>query len=501
MNLYAQRKRWNWFLLIFAAVIVIISLWYTNKLVKNIAQEERKKVKLWAEAIRRKAVLVKYTDSLFEKLKIQERKRVEIWAEANKYIFTAGPNEDLTFFVKIITDNTTIPVIVTNHKGEITNAANVDFDLKKIKFFNDSLKKQFSDYPPFVINYYGNLKLFLYYKDSKLFTDLREVMNDIIRSFLSEIINSASVPVLITDSTQQHVIASGNVDTISFKDQAAVIKTIASFRSANTPVEVELTGKVKSYIFYKDSYLLTRLRYYPYVQFFIIGLFLLIAYLMFSTTRKAEQNQVWMGMAKETAHQLGTPLSSLMAWMEILKMKQGDNETTEELKKDIDRLETIAERFSKIGSPPKLEKENIVKILYRSIEYLKSRTSKNVIYSINTPESVEIWIPLNARLFEWVIENICKNAVDAMAGKGYLTIQLGEEGKNIFIDISNTGKAIPKSKFKTIFHPGYTTKQSGWGLGLSLARRIIEEVHKGKIFVKKSIPDKETTFRIILKKL
>jgi len=500
VNLYTQRKRWKWLLIILGAMIVIISLWYTNIMVKNIASEERKKVKLWAEAIRRKAVLVNYTNNLFDKLKIQERKRVELWADANKYIFNAGPNEDLTFFVKIITDNTTIPVIVTNEKQEITNVANITIDLTKNKLFSDSLRQQFSSYPPFVIKYYGNHKLFLYYKDSKIFSELKDVMNDIIKSFLSEIINSASVPVIITDSTQNNVIASGNVDTLLLKNKTAVVNTISSFRSQNTPVEVELANHVKSYIFYKDSYLLTRLRYFPYIQFAIIGFFLMIAYFMLSTTRKAEQNQVWMGMAKETAHQLGTPLSSLMAWLEVLKMKHVDDEITNELQKDIERLETIAERFSKIGSPPKLEKVNIVKIIYQSVEYLKSRTSKNVKYIIQIPEFAEIMVPLNVRLFEWVIENICKNAVDAMSGNGILTIQLVEENNHICIDITNTGKAIPKSKFKTIFHPGYTTKSSGWGLGLSLVKRIIEEVHKGKIIVKKSLADKETTFRITLKK-
>lgn len=268
----------------------------------------------------------------------------------------------------------------------------------------------------------------------------------------------------------------------------------------NEPIQVELTNYGKSYIFYKNSFLLTQLRYYPYIQFTIIGIFLLIAYILFSTARNSEQNKVWMGMAKETAHQLGTPLSSLLAWVEILKSKDIDTKTISEMSKDVERLENITERFSKIGSPPKLQEENIVKVVYESINYLKSRTSKRVCYSINVPEKHNIIIPLNAHLFGWVIENLCKNAVDAIDGSGNIIVDIIEEGRYIYIDVTDTGKGIPKSKFKAIFNPGYTSKQRGWGLGLSLAKKIVENYHNGKIFVKSSILNKGTTFRIKLKK-
>ena len=242
------------------------------------------------------------------------------------------------------------------------------------------------------------------------------------------------------------------------------------------------------------------MRFYPYFQFGIIGLFLFIAYLLFSTARKSEQNQVWVGMSKETAHQLGTPLSSLMAWLELLRLKDADEEAISEMEKDINRLKTISERFSKIGSGTNLIEENIVKIIYDSVEYIKSRTSKNIKYHINIAKNRAIIVPVNLHLFEWVIENICKNAVDAMSGKGELNVDISEDEDSITIDFSDTGKGIPKSSFKAVFNPGYTSKKRGWGLGLSLAKRIINDYHSGKIFVKSSTIDKGTTFRIVLKK-
>jgi signal transduction histidine kinase len=229
-------------------------------------------------------------------------------------------------------------------------------------------------------------------------------------------------------------------------------------------------------------------------------LFLLAAYFLFSTSRKAEQDQVWVGMAKETAHQLGTPLSSLMAWVEILKLKDIDEATISEMEKDVHRFEIITQRFSNIGSLPKLETENIIKIVYDAVDYMMARTSKKVHFSINMPKENEYFLPLNAPLFEWVIENLCKNAVDAMDGEGKIDIFITDENKFINIDITDTGKGIPKSKFKTVFKPGYTSKKRGWGLGLTLCKRIIEIYHKGKIYVRSSVIGKGTAFRITLNK-
>jgi signal transduction histidine kinase len=235
------------------------------------------------------------------------------------------------------------------------------------------------------------------------------------------------------------------------------------------------------------------------IQFVVAALIILIAYLLFSSARRSEQNQVWAGMAKETAHQLGTPLSSLMGWIELLKMQEEPFVGTHEMEKDIERLQIVADRFSKIGSVPVLEPADINFLIRDTMDYLQKRFSKKFDFEINLPEG-ELIIPLIPSLFRWVLENLTKNAIDAMGDKGKITLDLIDDGDHIHLDLSDTGKGIPKSKLKMVFNPGYTSKKRGWGLGLSLAKRIIEDYHKGKIFVKSSIVGQGTTFRITLKK-
>ena len=268
--------------------------------------------------------------------------------------------------------------------------------------------------------------------------------------------------------------------------------------SGDEPIEINIIGD-KQWIYYKDSALLNRLRFYPIYQLGFIGLFMFIAYFMFSASRRSEQNKVWAGMAKETAHQIGTPLSSLMAWTELLKEKEGTEQMVTEMEKDIKRLETITERFSKIGSKSELQKRDIVSLVSQSIEYLKARMPVNTEFDIQVPGK-EIIIPLNSVLFEWVIENLVTNAVDAMKGKGKISVSITEEENKIVINISDTGDGIDRSIIKNIFKPGVTSKKRGWGLGLSLSKRIIEEYHKGSIFVMKSEKGKGTTFTIRLPK-
>jgi signal transduction histidine kinase len=240
--------------------------------------------------------------------------------------------------------------------------------------------------------------------------------------------------------------------------------------------------------------------YYPYIQLGIVIFYILVSYLAFRSSRKAEQNQVWIGMSKETAHQLGTPTSSLAGWIEIMQNKYPGISITGELARDVERLEKVTERFSRIGSRPSLTKEDIVSIISRTIDYLKSRTSSKV--KINIDYSIEktVEVPVNSALFEWVIENVFKNAVDSMEGNGEITVRITETEKHALIDISDTGKGIPKSAFNKIFNPGFTTKQRGWGLGLSLAKRIIEEYHNGKIFVRHSEVGKGSCIRIVMNK-
>lgn len=500
MSIYSKKQQWKLWLFFAAILIVGISLWYTNTLVNKIAHEERKKVQLWAEAIQKKANLVKYTNELFDKLKIEERKKVELWAEATKQL-----SKDLTdygFVLKVVSDNTTVPVILANDKGEPITSRNLDPEKEKDKnYLKEQMVQMSAVQEPIEITVYRGQKNFLYYHDSKLFSELKDVMDDLIKSFISEVaVNSASVPVIYTDSTKQNVIAFGNVDSLKINDTTFLKNSIANMAAQNRPIEIEFGDGSKSYIFYQESMLLTQLKYYPYVMFVVIGLFLLIAYLLFSTARKVEQNQVWVGMAKETAHQLGTPLSSLIAWLEYLKSGGLPDETAIEIEKDLKRLETITERFSKIGSVPVLDEVDVIKVLNESVGYMKLRTSKNVLFAVEEQTTNGTTALINVPLFEWVIENLIRNAVDAMNGKGEIKIIVSDQTQYVYIDISDTGKGIPKSKYKTIFEPGYTTKKRGWGLGLSLTKRIIENYHSGKIFVKNSEVDKGTTFRIVLNK-
>ena len=352
---------------------------------------------------------------------------------------------------------------------------------------------------PIPITLYGSRRQYLHYKDSHIVSELQQVMDHIIRNFISEtVMNTAAVPVIYTDSTRTRVIEHSNIDPGVVADGALLRARIEAMAQANPPIEVSLAGRGRNYIFYEESRVITQLRYFPYVQLIIIGLFLLVSYALFSLFRNAEQNQVWVGMAKETAHQLGTPLSSLMAWMELLKDSGTDPAAVGEMRKDVERLEMITERFSKIGSAPELVPEDLGRALRETVQYLRPRMPGRVQIEVRQPAGA-ITVPLNRALFSWVLENLVRNAVDAMEGEGRITITTEQEGSDVHVDVADTGKGIPSSKLKTVFRPGYTTKKRGWGLGLSLTKRIMESYHKGKIFVKKSVPGKGTTFRITLR--
>ncbi len=318
--------------------------------------------------------------------------------------------------------------------------------------------------------------------------------------FLSLIIdNNNTVPVILTDESDS-IISIRNINVEKTYDPEYLRKTLNKFKENNEPIIVELNKKHYNLIYYNDSIILTMLIYYPYIQLGIILLLILVSYVAFRSSQKAEQNQVWVGMSKETAHQLGTPTSSLSGWIELLQQKHPEVSITRELALDVERLEKVTERFSRIGSKPLLTNENIVVIISHTIEYLKSRTSSKIKFSNDYSNKKEILVPLNAALFEWVIENVCKNAIDSMEGKGEINIRITDSDRNAIIDISDSGKGIPKSLIKKIFNPGFTTKQRGWGLGLSLARRIIEEYHNGRIFVRHSEVGKGSCIRIIINK-
>ncbi len=316
--------------------------------------------------------------------------------------------------------------------------------------------------------------------------------------FFRVLSNNETIPVIVVDSAD-NIMFSRNLNPAKTNNQRYVDRKLKQMKEENEPFEIVISDDDRQFLYYGHSTILTKLAYYPYVQLAIILLFIVVSYFAFSVSRKTEQNKVWVGLSKETAHQLGTPISSLMAWMEIMKSKATDQEMLNELEKDIKRLEKITERFSKIGSKPILNKENIQEVIDRAIVYLKTRSSDKVIYDIHLPQD-ELIIPLNAELFEWVIENVCKNAIDAIDGSGKIDIFISDHTQVVYVDIADNGRGIPKSKYKTIFKPGYTTKERGWGLGLSLSKRIVEEYHGGKIFVNDSELNHGTTIRIVLRK-
>ncbi len=369
-------------LFLIAIIIAFSSLYFANRLVKQLSDEEKKKIELWSEAIRQISI-----NNLEDK--------------------------DFTLVLQVIQNNSTIPVILTDTANNIISYRNVGNENK--------------------------------------------ITNEFLNSSLQEM------------------------------------------KLKNYIITIDLGNGNKNYVFYNESIILKKLKYFPYVQLSIIFIFIVLAYFIFSSSRKAEQNKVWVGLSKETAHQLGTPTSSLLGWSELIKEKLKDDPIAFELENDVKRLEKITDRFSKIGSKPVLIPENIDETIISVVNYFKKRTSDKIAFNINS-SLVNNQLSISKTLFEWVIENLLKNAIDAMEGIGSISIHIYQVNKYINIDISDTGKGIAKAKFKTIFKPGYTTKTRGWGLGLSLSKRIIEEYHHGKIFVSESEIDKGTCFRISMKK-
>lgn len=313
---------------------------------------------------------------------------------------------------------------------------------------------------------------------------------------------NTTIPVVVTDSNGA-ISLHRNIEFSAGADSLAVLmQMVADMRLRDQKIRVDLgTEEGSDYleVCYSDSLILKQLAYYPYVQLAVVLLFFAICFVAILSSKRAEQNRVWVGLSKETAHQLGTPISSLMAWTTVLKEKYPIDELLPEMERDVARLQRVAERFSKIGSLPEPTSEDLVDVIDRAVEYVKRRSPAQVAYTVNYPKR-PLLVRMNAPLIEWVVENLCKNAIDAMNGAGSITVTVSQNDSKAFVEIADTGKGISKSKHKRVFEPGYTTKKRGWGLGLSLAKRIMEQYHKGRIFVKQSAPGKGTTFRMELKK-
>ncbi|WP_183561760.1 sensor histidine kinase [Mucilaginibacter sp. SP1R1] len=341
---------------------------------------------------------------------------------------------------------------------------------------------------------------------------MRQILNSDDNDFLNYVLavrDSLTVPAIVTDAKGDIRLSRGLDTTKTYIDLPSPGKKydlayfkgeLAYMKQQHAPIKLKILGE-DNFVYYKDSALLTQLRLFPYIQLTVIAIFLLMAYTAFSSSRKSEQDQVWVGLAKETAHQLGTPISSLMAWIELMKEKFNaeDDVLVAEMENDVKRLEIVADRFSKIGSKPVLEEHAVYAVVKDFVDYFKVRVSKNIGFELSGNPHLKAG--LNIPLFDWVLENLLKNAVNAIDGKGSIHVEIGgNKVKNqVFIDVTDTGKGIQRSKFDTVFQPGYTTRKRGWGLGLSLTKRMIENYHNGQIFVKDSEIGKGTTFRIILK--
>ena len=317
-------------------------------------------------------------------------------------------------------------------------------------------------------------------------------------SFILKVIeNNHTIPVMIADDADE-VVTYRNIPIEKLDTSAFLKEKLIELKQVHEPIELRLDDDVSQFLYYDDSDLLRKLAYYPYIQGGLIIAFFALLFFFFASAKKSEQNRLWVGLSKETAHQLGTPISSLMAWMEVIKETGMSDDYIPEMEKDVSRLRMIAERFSKIGSVPELKPTLINELLDNSLQYMQKRTTSRILITSKYECTRPLYINASAPLFAWVIENLCKNAIDAISKEGSITATVTAEDGKVMVDVQDTGKGIPKSKFTTVFNPGYTTKSRGWGLGLSLVKRIVEEYHHGKIFVKRSEVGKGTTFRIIM---
>lgn len=316
------------------------------------------------------------------------------------------------------------------------------------------------------------------------------------------ITQNKSIPIIVTDEND-NILDHVNLDSVEIaRNPEYVRQRLNTFTSRNEPIEWTNPSNPseKNFYYYGNTPLLNQVRYYPLVQLLLVGLFITITLIALTTSFRSTQNQVWAGMAKETAHQLGTPLSSLQGWVEMLKDANADQMIVSEMEKDVDRLKLVSDRFGKIGSKPQLEENDVVKQVAKMIDYIKKRAPGKVAFSLDAPVNAHVIARISPPLFDWVVENLLKNALDALEGRGSIQVVIQENETDINIDVTDTGKGIAKQNLRQVFKPGFTTKKRGWGLGLSLSKRIIEQYHQGQLFVKSSEPGKGTTFRIILKK-
>lgn len=494
-----MKQRIKLILMVLSIALAIFALWQVNNIARQVGESEEAKIRLWANAIAQRNRISSATHQFFQQATLDEHRKMQLYTDILQSFNDPDQSVDLRFslaYVNYIVDSARTPIIITTAKDSLIT---VPKELAGQKL-EGALMEEYSQNPPFNYRLWG-MPMTLYYKESQYYTQLRHVLMGFTRSFLADITNnSVLVPVIIVDSTRTRAIAIGNIDSSEVNNPAKLLPRLEQMASVNDPIEITLPDNCRAYVYYEKSALLRSLRWVP-LFYILIGLVLLVVtYYIFRTTRTMEQNRIWVGLAKETAHQLGTPLSSLSGWTQYLRGKEFSEEYAAEVEKDIQRLETITHRFSKIGSVPELKEENVAEAVNAAIAYLRSRAPRKVHFAISFPGDEQFIAPLNNYLFQWVIENLCKNAIDAMDGAGTITIVGSQDARSIYIDVSDTGRGMSPSVQKKIFDSGFTTKSRGWGLGLPLARRIVNQYHRGRLFLKYSVPGQGTTFRIVLRK-
>jgi nitrogen-specific signal transduction histidine kinase len=498
MKHFKSKQYWQVIFISMGGIFLILLIFTINLGIYSLVQDERKKVELWAKTIQKKAEIVNYAQDFFKKIEVEEKKRMEIWAEATRRLIYSSGQEDISFYVQIISQNTTIPVVLTDENLKIIAVKNVDFKPDSIRYLQGKLLDEFSQNPPIEIRY-GRIKNYLYYKESILFSELKKMLADLTDNFFNDIVrNTLSVPVVILDSSQTKIISAGNIPQKIGSDSVKLWMFVNELRKENTSADIKLSNGKVLHVYYQTSPWINQIRWLEYSLLFILLLFGVFFWFYFRTYKNKEQHLVWVGMAKETAHQLGTPLSSLYGWLELLETEQVNPTYLREMKNDLDRLKTVAERFSKIGTRPHLVLQPLCPIIHEVVSYVQKRSSSKINFYVHCEEGSHILVPLNKVLFSWVMENLIKNAVDAIEDQGTVIVEVSQNQRRTVIDVIDNGKGIPRSLFKKIFEPGFSTKPRGWGMGLALARRIIEDDHGGKIFVYSSVPGKKTIIRMIL---
>lgn len=505
-----MKQRLKLIVLSLTIALALLALWQVQRVAQQVRESEEAKVRLWASAIGQRNQMAAATAQFFQQATLDEHRKMRLYTDILQSFNDPDLSTDLKFslaYVNYIVDSSHTPIIITRARDSIIT---VPQELAGQKLEGELLE-EYTKNPPFNYRIWG-MKMTLYYKESEYYTQLREVLAGFTMSFLADITqNSVLVPVVIVDSSRTTVLAYGNIDEDRLKVQGK--KYVEEF--SNDPIEITLPDGHPAYVYYSSTPLLRSLRWLPLFYFFIAFVLVVVSYYLFRTARTAEQNRIWVGLAKETAHQLGTPLSSLSGWVEYLRGKEFSDQYATEVEKDLKRLDTITHRFSKIGSTPELKEEDVKEATMAAVEYLQSRAPRRVNFNVTFPEGEQFTAPLNSYLFQWVVENICKNAIDAMDGAGErdrkaanasparecdITVVASQDARKIYLDISDTGRGMTPAVQKRIFDSGFTTKTRGWGLGLPLARRIINQYHRGRLYLKYSVPGQGSCFRIELRK-